>query len=185
MTKDSEEFWVFAYGSLMWKPGFPFLSRKRAKMPGYARRFRLNSITYRGTPEAPGLVLGLDAEEGAACEGVAFLVAPEKREEVHAYLRERELVSYAYLERFLPIVLEDGAEVTAIAYVLDHAHVQYRPGLSPQEQAEVIARSHGQAGSNVEYLQNTMAHLTEMGVEDEELIEVHHHVERIQGPGPR
>lgn len=173
MIDEPTDLWVFAYGSLMWKPGFAFVERRRARMPDYCRRFCLDFITYRGTPESPGLVLGLDEEAGTSCEGIAYLVAPELRAEVHAYLRERELVTYAYQEKFLPIDLEGGERVMALAYVMDHSHAQYRPGLSLADQAAVIAHARGDAGENIEYLVNTVTHLAEMGVDDQEISEVH------------
>ncbi len=169
MGNAGAEFWVFAYGSLMWKPGFAHAERLRARLDGYVRRFCLDSITYRGTPEFPGLVLALDEAAGGACDGVAYRVPPAEAEATRAYLRARELVTYSYLERELPATLEDGRKVTALAYVMDHSHPQYRGGLSPREQAAVIARAVGPAGSNVEYLENTVAHLAGLGIEDGEM----------------
>ncbi|MEM8753749.1 MAG: gamma-glutamylcyclotransferase [Pseudomonadota bacterium] len=163
------DLWVFAYGSLMWKPGFAYAERRRARLPGFARRFCLDSITYRGTPDYPGLVLALDEAAEGWCEGVAYRAPPEARGAVHEYLRARELVTYSYLERFLPIELEDGRGVDALAYVMDRSHAQYRGGLSPDQQAEVIANAAGPAGSNLEYFRNTVAHLVEIGAEDDEL----------------
>lgn len=178
MTDETErapdgDLWVFAYGSLMWKPGFAYEARSRARLPGYARRFCLDSITYRGTPDYPGLVLALDEAPGGYCDGVAYRVAAARREATHGYLRERELVTYSYLERFLPVEVEGERERPhALAYVMDRSHTQYRGGLSAAEQAAVIARAHGPAGSNVEYLENTITHLEEIGAEDAPLFEL-------------
>ena len=169
MTDEASDLWVFAYGSLMWKPGFAFAERARARLPGYVRRFCLDSITYRGTPDYPGLVLALDESPGAACEGVAYRVPAESRAETHDYLRARELVTYSYLERVLPIRIEDGREARALAYVMDRSHAQYRGGLTPERQAEVIARAAGPAGTNLDYLRETAAHLAALGVVDEEI----------------
>lgn len=174
MNRTNADLWVFAYGSLMWKPGFDYVERARARLPGYARRFCLDSITYRGTPDYPGLVLALDEAPGRWCDGVAYRVAAAKRVEVHDYLRARELVTYSYLERFLPVEVEGGRDAIALAYVMDRSHTQYRGGLSPEEQAEVIARARGPAGSNIEYFENTVAHLQEIGAEDAELAALHH-----------
>lgn len=181
MASERRDLWVFAYGSLMWKPGFDHVERRRARLPGYRRRFCLDSITYRGTADFPGLVLALDEEPDGGCEGVAYRVDAALREEVHAYLRARELVTYSYLERFLPVETDDGRGVEALAYVMDRAHRQYRGGLTPEEQAAVIARAVGPAGSNAEYLDNTVAHLSEMGVDDEELTRLHRLVIRLTG----
>ncbi|MFV0473135.1 MAG: gamma-glutamylcyclotransferase [Pikeienuella sp.] len=181
MATEPLDLWVFAYGSLMWKPGFRHVERRRARLPGYRRRFCLDSITYRGTPEFPGLVLALDEDEVAGCEGIAYRVPAGEREETHAYLRARELVTYSYLERFLPVALDGGEEVEALAYVIDHAHRQYHGGLTLAQQAAVIARAVGPAGSNAEYLENTVTHLAEMGVEDEEIIHLHRLVLELNG----
>ncbi len=151
-------------------------------MPGYRRRFCLDSITYRGTPAYPGLVLALDEDAGGACEGIAYRVHPSHREETRAYLRARELVTYSYLERFLPVEIGGGERVEALAYVMDRTHRQYRGGLTPEEQAEVIARAVGPAGTNAEYLDNTMAHLEEMGVDDMEITRLHRLVAGLIGP---
>lgn len=169
MGIDQGDFWVFAYGSLMWKPGFRHAERQRARLDGYVRRFCLDSITYRGTPEFPGLVLALDEAPGGACEGVAYRVPAEEAEATRAYLRARELVTYSYLERELPVTLADGRRARALAYVMDHGHPQYRGGLPPEAQAAVIARAAGPAGTNAEYLEMTVAHLAGLGIEDAEM----------------
>lgn len=181
MTGAASDLWVFAYGSLMWKPGFAFDERVRARLGGYVRRFCLDSITYRGTPDYPGLVLALDEEADGFCEGVAYRVAASSRAETHDYLRARELVTYSYLERELPVRLEDGREVRALAYVMDRSHRQYRGGLPPERQAEVIARAVGPAGSNAEYLDETAAHLAALGVVDEEIARLSRLVSALKG----
>jgi cation transport protein ChaC len=171
--------WVFGYGSLLWNPGFDFVERRRATLAGYRRAFRLWSEHYRGTPEARGLVLGLDEEAGAECEGVAFRVAKAAAAKVHAYLRERELVSYAYHERFLPVQLQqDGSgetdaavaeTVEAVCYVLDPDHAQYAGAMAVERCAEIIASARGKAGPNDEYLHRTLAQLGELGIDDPDL----------------
>jgi cation transport protein ChaC len=159
------DLWVFGYGSLMWDPGFEYVERRLARLDGHARRFCLRSVRYRGTPEAPGLVLGLDPTPGAACDGVAYRVEASMAEPVTAYLRERELVTYAYLERVVPVRLHDENRlVEALTFVVDHAHAQYAGHLSPAEQAEIIATRHGPKGSNLSYFENTLAHLAECGI---------------------
>jgi len=163
------DFWVFGYGSLIWRPGFTFAERRRATLLGYRRCFCMTSIVYRGTPEHPGLVLALDAAEGGACAGVAYRVAGNGAAETLAYLRERELVSYAYHEVRHAVTLEDGRVVEALAYVSDRAHPQYRGGLSLEEQAAVIATAAGSSGPNTEYLLNTVESLGSLGLEDPEL----------------
>ncbi len=172
MMTEMGDLWVFGYGSLMWKPGFAFSARSKASLPGYVRRFCLDSITYRGTPEYPGLVLALDAAHGQSCGGVAFRVPEAERVETHQYLRDRELDTYAYVERFLPVELETGEVISALCYVMDQTNVQYRGGLNLQQQAEVIATARGPAGTNIEYLEKTVDQLSALGIDDPEMLQV-------------
>ena len=165
-------FWVFGYGSLIWRPGFAFAERRRARLSGWRRGFCMTSIHYRGTPEAPGLVLALDRARDAFCEGLAFRVEAREADAVLAYLRERELISSAYDEMRLPVVLAEGAEVEALAYVVNRDHAQYAGGLSLAEQAEVIGRAEGSSGRNLDYLMYTLEGLAALGVEDAELAEL-------------
>ncbi|MHA7829092.1 MAG: gamma-glutamylcyclotransferase [Roseovarius sp.] len=161
--------WVFGYGSLLWNPGFEAQERVIAKLPDYHRSFCMRSIHHRGTQDDPGLVLALDALAGAQCNGVALSVASHEQNDVLAYLRERELISSAYLEKMLHIDLVDGRRVEAVTYVIDPEHVQYCGGLDLEEQARIIARAVGGRGPNTEYLFNTAAHLGELGITDDEL----------------
>jgi cation transport protein ChaC len=161
--------WVFAYGSLIWRPGFAHAGRHRALLRGYHRRFCLWSHRYRGTPERPGLVLGLD--RGGACHGVAFRVAGAAAAEVLRYLDDRELPDGAeqvYHRRLLPVRLLDGGGtvVPAVAYVANRACRLYAPTLAAERAAAVIAEGVGQMGANREYLLNTLTHLAELGVRD-------------------
>lgn len=173
--------WVFGYGSLLWDPGFPFEARILARLPGYHRSFCMSSIHHRGSPEVPGLVLALDAEEGAACDGLAFEVAPEHQDDTLDYLRERELISSAYVERRLPVDLTDGRRVEAVAFVIDPDHVQYCGGMPLEEQARIIARATGGRGPNDEYLHNTAAHLEELGIGDPDLVWLSRRVRGLGG----
>lgn len=161
--------WVFGYGSLMWNPGFPFSERVLATLPGYARTFCMRSIHHRGTDAHPGLVLALDALPGAHCQGLAFAVPDAARDETLEYLRERELISSAYLEKTLQIELCDGRKLTAVTYVVDTEHVQYCHALPLEEQASIIASAVGGRGPNSEYLYNTASHLRELGIDDPDL----------------
>jgi cation transport protein ChaC len=172
MTTEMGDLWVFGYGSLMWRPGFAFTERVKATLPGYVRRFCLDSITYRGTPNYPGLVLALDAAAGQSCGGVAFRVPAAERAATHQYLRDRELDTYAYVERFLPLSLDTGQTVSALCYVMDQTNQQYRGGLNLAQQAEVIATARGPAGTNVEYLEKTVDQLGALGIDDPEMLEV-------------
>ncbi len=161
--------WVFGYGSLLWNPGFEVAEQVIATLPGYARSFCMRSIHHRGTEDNPGLVLALDADPAHACEGVALAVKTGTEAETLAYLRERELISSAYLERELEIDLKDGCRVTAVAYVINPGHVQYCGGLPLEEQAQIIAEAVGGMGPNTEYLYKTAQHLAEIGLHDPDL----------------
>lgn len=160
--------WVFGYGSLLWNPGFVPARTERAVLGDYHRSFCMLSIHHRGTVEAPGLVLALDRRVNTNCTGVAFEVKTGEEDTVLAYLRERELVSSAYLETTECVVLADGTEIEAVTYVIDPDHEQYCQ-FDLDTQAQMIARSVGGRGPNTEYLFNTASHLTQMGIHDPEM----------------
>ncbi|MFT4715153.1 MAG: cation transport protein ChaC [Paracoccaceae bacterium] len=161
--------WVFGYGSLVWQPGFEFSQKQIGRLDGFARSFCMRSIHHRGTEIEPGLVLALDRNSTTFCDGVAFFVEPDKAEATIDYLRERELISSAYLEQTHPVLLRDGREVQAVCYVIDEAHAQYCGELALEEQAVIIAQAAGGRGPNNEYLYNTATHLRELGIEDPDL----------------
>ncbi|WP_289081736.1 gamma-glutamylcyclotransferase [uncultured Sulfitobacter sp.] len=171
--------WVFGYGSLLWKPGFDVAESVIGRLPGYARSFCMRSIHHRGSVERPGLVLALDADTGTACDGIALRVAPGTEEATLAYLRERELVSSAYVEKTLDVQLEDGRTVAALVYVIDAEHDQYCGGLPLEEQAQIISGAVGGMGPNTEYLFNTAAHLTQIGLHDPSLAWLHDRVKTL------
>ena len=177
----SDDLWVFAYGSLMWKPGFEVAERVRGRIDGYHRSFCMWSIHHRGTEDDPGLVLALDPADGASCEGLCFRVAAQNADAVLAYLRERELISSAYLEVIAPVALADGRSVKAVAYVMDQNHVQYTGALSLERQAHVIAAGEGGMGRNDDYLYSTVAHLDELGCPDPDLSQLASMVRAING----
>lgn len=161
---ESGDLWVFGYGSLMWRPGFPFLERRHAHLHGYHRALCVYSHVHRGTPERPGLVLGLD--RGGRCHGVAFRVAPEEAAETVQYLREREQVTAVYVERRLPVRLAGGETVAALAYVVDRGHPQYAGRLPQEESLRFVRQGVGVSGANPDYVRSTHRHLLEMGVTD-------------------
>ncbi len=161
--------WVFGYGSLLWNPGFEPAESVVAHLTGFHRSFCMWSIHHRGSEDDPGLVLALDVADDARCDGVAFRVADQEADTVLAMLRERELISSAYYEDMVPLQLEDGREVQALAYIINQDHVQYCGDLTLERQAEVIAHAVGGRGPNTEYLYNTAAHLAQMGVRDADM----------------
>jgi len=163
--------WVFAYGSLIWRPGFEHAGQHRALLRGFHRSFCLWSHHYRGTPERPGLVLGLD--RGGACRGGAFQVRADQAAEVLRYLDERELPDGAeqvYHRRVLPVRLLDsapaGTVVPAVTYVANRACRLYAPRLAAERAALAIAEGIGRMGPNRDYLLNTLSHLAALGVRD-------------------
>lgn len=160
-----QQFWVFGYGSLMWRPGFAFVESRAAVIHGHHRSLCVYSHVHRGTPERPGLVLGLD--RGGSCLGIAFRVAPDCWEETLAYLRGREQVTMVYLERRAPVRLCDtGEAVTAVTYVVDRNHRQYAGRLPMDALVAHVGVSSGISGHNAEYVHNTIRHLREMGIRD-------------------
>lgn len=171
-------FWVFAYGSLMWNPDIPVAETVLARLSGYARSFCLRSRIYRGTPDAPGLVLGLDKVEGAVCNGVALRVEASDWEAAITALREREMSTAAYHEELLPVNLRDGRKIGAVAYVMRRDAPDY-VRLPDLEQARIIARAHGRRGANADYLFNTVTHLDQMGLPDQELTMLAGHVRQL------
>ena len=157
--------YVFAYGSLIWKPGFAVAAEHAALLRGYHRHFCVRSTRYRGTPERPGLVLGLD--RGGSCRGVALQVAGEQAHPVLRYLAEREMSGGSYRQVSLPVrLLDQGREVQAVSYVVDRRSATYCGVLEPEAVATAIARSAGGMGSNRDYLLNTLSQLRARGVRD-------------------
>ncbi len=161
------DLWVFGYGSLMWHPGFPFVERRPAIVRGYHRLLCIYSFVHRGTPEKPGLVLGLD--RGGSCRGLAFRVEAEHRAQTIDYLREREQATSVYREAALRTVLDDGRRIAAIGYVADRSHPQYAGELARPDLLRLVEQGVGIAGPNPIYVRRTYEHLIEMGIEDNEL----------------
>lgn len=160
--------WVFGYGSLLWNPGFGAAESVPARLDGWHRSFCMLSIHHRGTERDPGLVLALDAAASASCDGLALRVQEGEEESVLGALRERELISSAYVERHLEVRLSDGRRVEALTYVIDPTHRQYCR-FDLERQAMMIATARGGRGPNHEYLFNTVAHLETLGIADPDL----------------
>ena len=158
------ERWVFGYGSLMWRPGFPFAERRGATLHGRRRAFCIYSVHHRGTYERPGLVLGL--APGGATRGVAYRVAEADWHQVYAYLMEREQPTETYLEARRPVRLDDGRRVETLTFLSDVKHAQWAGALSLERQAALISGATGLSGRNTDYLRDLVGHLREMGVRD-------------------
>jgi cation transport protein ChaC len=174
----AEDLWVFGYGSLIWRPGFEYLEHAPARLIGAHRALCVFSHVHRGTPERPGLVLGLDL--GGACRGVAFRVTAKKRAATIAYLRAREQVTSVYRETLRSVTLLTTPErrVSALCYMTDRGHVQYAGRLDLATQLHLVRQGHGQSGPNREYVLSTVHALEALGLYDRDL---HLLAERLKG----
>jgi cation transport protein ChaC len=167
LSKD--DLWVFGYGSLMWRPGFDFLEQVPARLIGEHRALCVYSFDHRGTPEQPGLVLGLD--RGGACRGIAFRVAAKLRDHTIDYLRGREQTTHVYREVMRSVWLENEARqrVSALAYVVDRGHVQYAGRLTLADQLRYVLQGHGRSGNNRDYVLETVKSIEAQGLRDPQL----------------
>ncbi len=163
--------WVFGYGSLMWNPGFKTPETQPARLQGWHRAFCIYSEHYRGTPEKPGLILGL--LPGGACRGLAHRLPREKYDAVRRYLIVREIDNDGvYTETVRPLHLADGRTVPALVYLADRTHRQFAGKLSLSRSLKLVRQGHGATGSNIDYVTNTVAHLRELGLRDRALEEL-------------
>ena len=156
--------WVFGYGSLMWRPDFAFAQRVHATLDGLERAFCIYSVHHRGTPDRPGLVLGL--APGSGVRGVAYRVEDADWAQTYAYLLEREQPTETYQEATAPLRLEGGEIVRGLVFLSDVRHPQWAGALTLQRQAELIAGAQGLSGRNVDYLRDLIAHLEASGEPD-------------------
>ena len=165
-SSDPGDVWFFAYGSLLWSPEFEVVQKYRAQLFGWHRRFCVNSMMYRGTPEEPGLVLGLD--RGGSCIGLALKICASDRDEVLAKLTLREMPEEIYSCRPVTLRICDGT-LSAITLTVNRDHRLYRPAMNINQVAKRIASSVGNRGSNREYLENTVSSLAHEGIDDRSL----------------
>jgi len=162
----------------MWRPGFPYLERVPARLIGLHRALCVYSFVHRGTPEKPGLVLGLD--RGGACRGIAYRVAAADRSPAIAYLREREQVTSVYVEASRRITLAGSPprDVTALVFLVDRSHPQYAGRLNIEHQVHLVRQGHGRSGANLDYVLFTIAEIEAQGCRDSKL---HAIAERLKG----
>jgi len=163
------DLWVFAYGSLMWRPNFRYGEASHALLEGAHRALCVYSVVHRGVPTAPGLVLGLD--KGGRCEGMAFRVPAPLVKETRGYLHRRENVTNTYAALMKPVKLLDGSHrtVPALCFLVNRYHRQYAGDLPIEKQAHLVRRSAGASGANIDYVVNTVEHLRALGVHDNRL----------------
>jgi len=175
---ETGDLWVFGYGSLMWRPGFAYVERVPARLVGLHRALCVFSFVHRGTPERPGLVLGLD--RGGMCRGIAYRVAAAARAATIDYLRSREQVTSVYLEIMRQIELEEPARrrVRALCYTVDRSHVQYAGRLTLAESVRHVRQGHGSSGANRDYVLETVRALEALGYRETDL---HRIAENLKG----
>ncbi len=155
--------WFFAYGSLMWEPGFSPVEVQPARLHGYHRQFCVRSRNYRGTKTSPGLVLGLD--RGGSCRGHALRIAARDRDEVFDYIARREMREEIYIFQQVRLVLA-ARRVDGYALVVNRDNFLYAGRLPEAEIVRTIVHSSGRRGRNMEYLASTVRHLDELGIGD-------------------
>jgi cation transport protein ChaC len=173
-----QQFWIFGYGSLMWRPGFEHIASEPALIRGYHRKLCVYSHVHRGTPERPGLVLGLD--RGGSCHGMAYRIDPSRWDETMAYLRAREQVTMVYIEKRSTIRLLNSKRATeAITYVVDRGHRQYAGALAEGDLVSHVRHGEGVSGHCIDYVMNTVSHLREMKIHDDTLERL---AQRLQTP---
>jgi glutathione-specific gamma-glutamylcyclotransferase len=170
--------WIFAYGSLMWDPGFPHGAILPAEIDGYSRVFSVRSRGHRGTPDQPGLVVALTP--GGRCRGLLIQAEERHKASVLDYLWRREMdLADGYVPRRVTACLDDGRRIDALTFVADLDHEAYAGVLSIEEAARRIAVAHGQRGSNRDYLERTLAQLDRLGILDPGLIALGRAVEAL------
>jgi glutathione-specific gamma-glutamylcyclotransferase len=165
--------WLFAYGSLLWRPGFAYEQRVRGYAPGWARRFWQHSTDHRGVPEQPGRVVTLVPAVGEQCWGVAYRVANTDSERVLAELDQREQGGYT-LQR-IPFVAKDRSYSDALeplVYVAQPGNPNYAGEAPLTAIAQQVSQARGPSGHNVEYVLLLAESLSELGVLDEHVFEL-------------
>ncbi|HTP60653.1 MAG TPA: gamma-glutamylcyclotransferase [Burkholderiales bacterium] len=165
--KPRGDLWVFGYGSLMWSPGFRASRKSVALARGYHRAMCILSHRYRGTPDKPGLVMGLC--RGGSCWGMAFRVPVERVRHVLALLWKREMLNKVYKPTLIPVVVAPGRRIRALAFIADTTHRQFVGELGLRDRARLIAQGIGERGHCVDYIRNTLEHMLALGLEDPHL----------------
>ncbi len=173
---DAHDLWIFAYGSLMWRPGFEAEEIVHARLVGWRRSFCIYSRFHRGSDRRPGLVLGLD--RGGACRGIAYRVARGLAAEVLAYLWHREMPRYAYLPRTLAARI-GGRTARCVTFIADRASPKYAGRLTAEQAARVISGAAGERGTNRDYLASAVRHLDALGIPAGRIHEIQRMVARL------
>jgi cation transport regulator ChaC len=157
--------WIFAYGSLIFRPSFTFTAREPARLEGFARRFWQGSTDHRGVPGAPGRVVTLVPKHGAACDGVAYAIAKDGADDALAHLDVREQGGYERLEVELEI-RNTAQRVSALVYVASPSNAEWLGDAPLDRIARQIAQAHGPSGANAAYLIALADSLRALGAHD-------------------
>jgi cation transport protein ChaC len=176
------QFWVFGYGSLMWSPCFSYREKQVARAHGYHRALCILSTRYRGTHSKPGLVMGLCS--GGSCWGMVFRIGERDVRKALLRLWYREMPRRVYQPRLVPVRLRGGRQVRALAFVADPSHPAYVRELDLHGRARLVAQGIGVRGPCVDYIQNTLDHMHEVGVRDPHLERVLQAALRLQKREP-
>ncbi len=175
----TEGVWIFGYGSLIWNPGFRHTTARDAQLKGYHRRLCVESKVYRGTPEAPGLVLGLD--QGGCCHGRVFHIAPDDLDSELLEVWEREMFDESYLPAWVHPETPAGP-VEALTFVVNRDTDLYIPERSLAEMTDVVTQAAGERGTCEEYLRNTVEALRHHELPDPDLEAILAAVDAHRGP---
>lgn len=162
-VRAGEDVYLFGYGSLMWNPAFHYSDARPATIRGWHRRFCLSSTVGRGTPQQPGLMLGLD--RGGSCRGVLFRVAADGARDELRLVWRREMATGVYRARWVDAQF-DGGRARAITFVVNHAHPRYLRGLTMPEMVRFVRTGRGHLGSCEAYVDALLAQLAAMSVRD-------------------
>jgi len=176
----ADDLWVYAYGSLMWDPGIHFSEVRLADLDGYQRRFTYRITIGRGSPERPALMLSLERQSGC-CRGLAFRIAADSVEAESEILWRREMIRGGYSPTLLPMTTPQGA-ITALVFASNHSHPEHVGELSLAETAAVIAGASGPLGTNQAYLEQLVAQLSMLEIEDEYIARLLDQVQAVSRP---
>jgi glutathione-specific gamma-glutamylcyclotransferase len=158
--------WIFGYGSLMWRPDFEYIEKRVATLYGFHRALCIYSFNYRGTEQKPGLVFGLD--RGGSCKGIVFRIRNTDQEKIFAQLHKREMPTKVYLPTWLKVQVEKNV-IVAYGFVADRNHKQYATKLTEQQIISLVHQGYGSVGSCLDYVDKTLNHLMECGINEKKL----------------
>lgn len=166
------DLWVFGYGSLMWSPCFGYKHKALGRAHGYHRALCILSTRYRGTERKPGLVMGLC--RGGSCWGMAYRIDSQRLRQALSRLWYREMTRRVYAPRLIPVRLNSGRRIKALAFVADPQHPSYVRELDLHGRARLVAQGIGARGPCIDYIQKTLDHMHEVGVSDPHLERILH-----------